>query len=107
VKRTPASKKEELPGLGAATPNIVDLYESALAERGLLRKWIRELSSKSNPTVRDRLCSALYRHQLSFREPPSAAGVTLTAITLWQYWIEHPQEYKQHQALQDEIMSRT
>jgi hypothetical protein len=89
--------------LSSAYPQILDLYEQALNERQQLRKLIAELSAKSNHTVHDCLCLALYRQQLSFREPPLPNGIELTAASLWQYWAEHWQEYKEYQAIQDEI----
>jgi hypothetical protein len=98
------------PALGFKKPSEFDvrvlaLFERALVEREDLKKWIEELSLKSDPTVRDRLCLVLYRHQLAFREPQLPAGVALTAMSLWRYWMDHPAECSKHQSLESEIRS--
>src|ERR1039458_1600417 len=87
------------------TTKFVELFERSLTERADLKKWIDELSSKSNPTIRDRLCLALYRHQLSFREPPSPPGVPLTGMNLWEYWSGHYAENLKYLQLENEIRS--
>ena len=94
-----------VPDLGAATTKFVELFDRALADRAVLKKLIAELSSKSNPTIRDRLCLALYRHQLSFLEPPLPPGVPLTGYNLWDYWASPNAEYKKYRKLEREIES--
>jgi len=100
-----STNSSNVPDVGAATAKIVELFERGLAEREDLKKWIEELSSKANPTIRDRLCLALYRHQLSFREPPLPSGDPLTGATLWEYWASHPTEYRKYCRLETEIQS--
>jgi hypothetical protein len=100
-----AANPNNPPDLSAVTPKYLELFERALAETPQLRKSIEELSLKSNPTVRDLLCLALYRHQLSFYEPQLPVGVPLTPSTLWQYWAKRKPELQAHQAIQQEILS--
>lgn len=99
------SENSKTPNLGTATSKIVDLFDRALAERKDLEKWIEELSSKPNHTIHDQLCLGLYRHQLSFREPPLPLGVPLTGVNLWDYWGSHYAEYQKYRQLEGEIWS--
>jgi hypothetical protein len=105
MNEKPPSESGNVPDLGAATSKIVELFERGLAERADLKEWIKELSSKSNPTIRDRLWLALYRHLLSFREPPLPPGVPLTGYNLWDYWASHNAEYQKYRELEREIES--
>lgn len=105
MQKNQPSGNRKAPNLGAVTPAVVELFERALTERKDLRKWIEHLSSISKPTIRDRLCFALYRHQLSFREPHLPAGVSLTGVSLWQYWASHPEEYRKYESLEHQILS--
>jgi hypothetical protein len=105
MNEKPPSESGNALDLGSATTKFVELFELSLTEREDLKKWIDELSSKSNPTIRDRLCLALFRHQLSFREPPVPPGVPLTGVNLREYWVGHYAEYRKYQQLEDEIRS--
>src|ERR1019366_4681587 len=105
MNEKPPSESGNALDLGSATTKFVELFERSLTERADLKKWIDELSSKSNPTIRDRLCLALYRHQLSFREPPSPPGVPLTGMNLWEYWSGHYAENLKYLQLENEIRS--
>ncbi len=91
--------------LGAATPKVLALYDRALAERADLKRWIEELTSKSTLTIRDRLCLALYRHQLLCREPPLPARTSLNSMSVYQYWTSSPQEYRRYDLLLRDIES--
>jgi hypothetical protein len=80
-------RKTKSPPTTATEPPVLikrtlALFKKALEDRENLRRWIGELSSRQNLTVKDRLCLALYRHQLSFREPPLSPGLVLNAVTL-------------------------
>src|SRR6266542_6471817 len=105
MKEERFSGDSKTPNLGTVTPKIVELFERALAERKDLKKRIEELSSRSNPTVRDQLWLALYRQQLSSLEPQLPAGVSLTGMHLWQYSISHPEEYRKDCQIENEIRS--
>jgi hypothetical protein len=98
-------KNKTLPDLGPMTPKVLELFERALAEREYLKRWIEELSSKSKSTIRDQICLALYRHQLSFREPPLPGGGSLIGATLWEYWAGHQLECRKYCRLENEIRS--
>lgn len=93
------------PDLGEPNAKIVELFERALAEREYLKRWIEELSSKSKSTIRDQICLELYRHQLSFREPPLPGGGSLIGATLWEYWASHLLEFRKYCQLENEIRS--
>jgi hypothetical protein len=93
------------PNLGTATPKFLELFDHAVAKREDLKKWIAELSSKPNLTIRDRLFLALHRHQLSFSEPPLPAGVSLTGMHLWEYWDSHWEELPKYWQFENEIRS--
>jgi hypothetical protein len=105
MNEKPPSEGGNSPNLGSATTKVVELIERSLAEKADLKKWIDELWSKSNPTIRDRLCLALYRHQLSFREPPLPPEVPLNGVNLWEYWASHNAEYRKYRRLEDGIWS--
>lgn len=93
----------ELPELNKRT---LALFERALLEdKEQLRKWIAELSSKTSLSVRNRLCLAMYRHQLSFLEPPLPPGVPLNAETVRQYWGGAADRYKEYESRRCEIES--
>ena len=105
MSERPCSEGGNAPSLGAAEAKFVGLFERALDERAELKRWIETLSSKSKPTVRERLCLALYRHQLSFREPPLPRGAFLTGVSIWDHWSSHEAEHQEHCRLEAEIRS--
>jgi hypothetical protein len=89
----------------ALTKRTLALFEKALEDRENLRRWIGELSSRPNLTVRDRLCLALYRQHLSFREPRLPPGAPLNAMTVRQYWVSAPEKYEEYESRTREIES--
>jgi len=104
--RTPEERKPVFGAdLGKERSNFISLFEKALAEKAQLKAWIEDLSSKSKTTVREGLCLALYRHQLSYREPLLPDGTLLTGEALWEYWHDRPAEVHQHGRIETEILS--
>jgi hypothetical protein len=89
---TPSINETSWPA--ALARRILDLFDRALLQRGELKLWIDELSSKGNRTIREQLLLGFYLHQMSLVEPPLSIGVSLNAETLRNYWESNPAKYR-------------